>query len=124
MPTPAEIVSRFKRKSPVDILFYIGLILIVIGISSLYIFHLIGCVWCGLLIIVFGLLMIIYGVIKYEFFCKRDPYALMPPETQVHNRLINLLGDNTNPDYVSEITNAIKTISIDNNQKTIGGEDA
>lgn len=124
MKTLTEIISRFKRKSPVDVLFYMGILLIALGILSLYPFNLVGYAWCGLVIVGFGLLMIIYGVIKYEFFCKTDPYSLMPSETQVQNRMLNLLGDNTHPDTITDVTNAIKTMSANGKQKTIGGGDA
>lgn len=123
MSSLTEIISRFKRKSPVDILFFMGTILIIVGISSLYLFHIVGYTWCGLVIIGSGLLMIVYGVFKYEFFCKKDPYALMPTETQVQNRMLNLLGDSTNPNTVADVTNAVASISTNNNLKSIGGDD-
>jgi hypothetical protein len=104
-----------------------GLLLLVIGILSLYPFNYVGFAWCGLIIICFGLFMIIYGVIKFEFFCKKDPYSLMPSETQVQNRMLNLLGDNAHPNTISDVTNAVSIMHIrstDNKQKSIGGEDA
>jgi len=119
-----SIISRFKRRGIVDIIFFMGTVLIVIGIISVFPFHYVGYTWFSFVIIGFGLILIFYGIIKYDFFCKNDPHLLMPPETQIQHRLVNLLGDSTHPDTVSEVTNAIKTISIDSKQKTIGGAHA
>lgn len=107
-------LASFKRRGPVDIIFYVGLALIIIGVIATFCLHATGFVWMGIVLFSLGIAVVIYGIIIYQWFRKNATDALLPTEVQVQNRIIStLLSDNVSEQNKAQIlTNLSRGIGM------------
>ena len=120
MPTQfsvADILSRFKRKSIIDILFLTGIVLIVLGIIAIYPCCVAQITWLAIKLIFFGIAILIYALIKFEFFSRNRPDLLRPEETQIQTQILSMLTDDMSEKNKIDV---LKTLSQSVTRKRLG----
>lgn len=115
-------LAKSKRKSPVDGPMILGVVLTVSSMSGIYFFS--GMGWLLLfpiLIFCLGVFLICYSIKMHHHFCKNAPEMLLPVETQIQSKIIQmLLTDNISESNKVEILKQIS--SGPGNHPTLGND--
>lgn len=113
----ADILSRFKRKSIIDILFLVGIVFAMLGIFAIYPCFLAHVIWLAIGLVFFGVAIIIYALIKFEYFSRKNPELLRPEHTQIHSQILGMLTDDISEKNKIDI---LKTICQSVTRKGLG----
>lgn len=89
-----SIVSRLKRRSILDILFIVGVVLVIIGFVFLCVLADTPIFWLPAGIIGLGVLFLLAGLIVYFYLLFKRPEMLSPEDAQINAKVATLLTDN------------------------------
>ena len=108
MAKSANMIAKFKRRSLVDGIFQIGIILVIIGFGPLLWLYevLIVCIACYVLISC-GIFFLFYGIYKHHYLLKNNPEYLMPEDAQINAKVAHLLTDNISEGSKVEIAKVL-----------------
>lgn len=115
-------LAKSKRKNPIDNLMIFGVILIASSLSGIYFFAAKGwLILFPIIIFCLGVFLICYSIKMHHHFCKNAPEMLLPVETQIQSKIIQmLLTDNISEANKVDILKQIS--SGPNNHPSIGND--
>lgn len=99
--------SKFKRRSIVDILFIVGVSLVIIGFSFLCILADTPILWIPGSIIGLGVLFLLAGLCVYIYLLFKQPEMLSPEDAQINAKIATLLTDNISEENKVEIARVL-----------------